>query len=132
MVEPVTSGGFRKVRAADGQVLCYHLEDTTRVTVDSLAADLKQEMRAWPHRDSYRLMVDFCNEGAIITSYMLHRIRELARCQPELTGKVAILAPHRATAEIAGMILRGLPGTNRIRKLFSCESTAMAWLLQED
>jgi hypothetical protein len=131
VVSTALTCGAEKLWLAGGCVLCYRFTETTRTTVDAAVDDARAELLGWDAARPWRLLLDI-RDQAMVSAYGLHRGRELTRLRPDVGGKVAIVANNVLTAQIAAMALRGLPNERRRRLVFSNESEAVAWLLQDD
>ena len=131
VAEPVIpKPGVVKEWLADGQILCYRMENTERISIDQCAADFARTVNGLPANGFLRLMIDLHSENAVISAYALHRAREVCRLRPDIRGQVAVLVTNRLTSQIASLALRGLPlNSSRARLVFSCEADAIAWLL---
>jgi hypothetical protein len=128
----VPQRSVRKEWLADGQILCYRMENTERISIDQCAADFAQTVSALPPNDNLRLMIDLRGDTAVISAYALHRAREVCRLRPDVRGQFAVLVTNRLTSQIAALALRGLPmNSNRARLVFSSEPEAIAWLLSD-
>jgi hypothetical protein len=111
-------------------VLAYRFSDTERVTVDCWINDLTTMLATWPRTLPLRLILDIRCENAIISAYAVRRCRELSRLFPSLYGKVAILITDTFSAQIAALVIRGLPNKFRERLIFHNEADAIEWLLE--
>jgi hypothetical protein len=126
----VPTPGVLKEWLADGEILCYRMDNTERISIDQCTADFARSVTEMPPNHYLRLLIDLRSENAVISAYALHRAREVCRLRADIRGQIAVLVTNRLTSQIASLALRGLPlNSNRARLVFSCEAEAIAWLL---
>lgn len=122
---------YEKEWLADSRILCYRLHELTATTIDQWANDLSETINNWPADKTWRLLIDVRLGGGLVNTYGLRRAREIARLRPELSGRLGVLVSNKLAASIISMAIRATSNTYRQRQVFSNETLAVRWLLND-
>lgn len=122
---------YEKEWLADGRVLCYRLYDLTMATIDHWSDDLVDVINAWPEDKAWRLLIDVRLQGGLVNTYGLRRAREIARMRPELSGRLGVVVSSKLAARVIAMAIRATSNSYRLRQVFSSETAAVRWLLED-
>jgi|GEM_PF-1081627 hypothetical protein len=122
---------YRKEWIENGRIICIRFNDVGKEAADLCYADLAELFGQWNLDRPLHLLMDVRLGNILVSSQALMRSRQVTRITGSTPGRTAVLIDNAFTAQIVSGLLRALSG-ERERAVFSQESIARAWLLQNN